>query len=83
MAVAHTRPAFPKNAYGLVGIPLIRGASGAGRLTQPPLRERKPGGRPPETEGNPQAMRHTRPDPRLDNTAGQSATQHLERSSPK
>ena len=25
-AVAHTRPAFPKNAYGLVGIPLIRGA---------------------------------------------------------
>ena len=35
MAVAHTRPAFPKNAYGLFGITLIRGASGAGRLTQP------------------------------------------------
>ena len=30
-AVARTRPAFPKNAYGPVGIPLIRGASGAGR----------------------------------------------------
>ena len=29
-AVAHTRPAFPKNAYGPVGIPLIRGALGAG-----------------------------------------------------
>ena len=38
-AVAHTRPAFPKNAYGPVGIPLIRGASGAGRWTQPPRRE--------------------------------------------
>ena len=33
-AVAHTRPAFPRNAYGPVGIPLIRGASGAGRLIQ-------------------------------------------------
>ena len=32
-AVAHTRPAFPKNAYGPVGIPLIRGASDAGRST--------------------------------------------------
>ena len=29
-AVADTRPAFPKNANGPVGIPLIRGASGAG-----------------------------------------------------
>ena len=38
-AVAHTHPAFPKNAYGPVGIPLIRGASGPGRLTQPPRRE--------------------------------------------
>ena len=38
-AVAHTRPAFPQNAYGPVGIPLIKGASGAGRLTQPSRRE--------------------------------------------
>ena len=38
-AVAHTRPAFPKNAYGPVSIPLIRGASGAGQWTQPPQRE--------------------------------------------
>ena len=38
-AVAHTRPAIPKNAYGPVGIPLIRGASGAGWLTQPLRRE--------------------------------------------
>ena len=37
-AVAHTHPAFPKNAYGPVGIPLIRGASGTGRLTQPSQR---------------------------------------------
>ena len=35
-AVAHTRPAFAKNAYGPVGIPLIRGTSGAGQWTQPP-----------------------------------------------
>ena len=41
------------------------------------------GGRPPEAVGNPQAPRHTLPEPRPDNTAGQSATQHLERSSPK
>ena len=41
------------------------------------------GWRPPEAEGIPQAPRHTRLDPCLDNTAGQSATQHLERSSPK
>ena len=34
-AVAHTRPAFPKNAHGPVGIPLIRGASGAGQSTPP------------------------------------------------
>ena len=27
-ALAHTRPAFPKNAYGPVGIPFIRGTSG-------------------------------------------------------
>ena len=38
-AIAHMRQAFAKNAYGPVGIPLIRGASGAGRLTQPPQRE--------------------------------------------
>ena len=37
-AVAHTRPAFAKNAYGPVGISLIRGASRAGRLTQPSRR---------------------------------------------
>ena len=71
-AIAHTRPAFPKNPYGPVGIPLIRGASGV-----------KAWGSPPDAEGIPKAPRHTRPDPCLDNTAGQSATQHLERSSPK
>ena len=38
-AEAHTRPTIPKNAYGPVGIPLFRGASGAGRWNQPPRRE--------------------------------------------
>ena len=37
-AVVHTRKAFSKNARGPVGIPLISGASGTGRLTQPPQR---------------------------------------------
>ena len=51
-AVAHTRPAFPKNALGPIGIPLVRGASGAGHLTQPPSKGGKSlGGRPPEAEG--------------------------------
>ena len=51
-AVAHTRPAFPKNAYGPVGIPLIRGASGAGRSNPPPEGGNSLGGRPPEADGN-------------------------------
>ena len=38
-AAAHTRSAFPQNAHGPVGIQLIRGASGVGRLTQLPQRE--------------------------------------------
>ena len=42
-AVAHTCPAFPKNTYGPVRILLIRGGSGAERLTQPPRTEYKPG----------------------------------------
>ena len=46
-AVAHTRPTFPKNAYGPVGISFIRGASGAGQLTQPSLGEWKPEGKAP------------------------------------
>ena len=37
-AVAHTRPAYAKNAYNPVGIPFIRSAPGAGRLTQPSRR---------------------------------------------
>ena len=30
-AVAHTRPEFAKNVLGPVGIPRVRGASGAGQ----------------------------------------------------
>ena len=64
-AVAHTRPAFPKNAYGPVGIPLIRGASGAGRWTQHLRREWKPGGKAPGGRRKIiQSPSHTRPDPR-------------------
>ena len=63
-AVAHTRPEFAKNTLGPVGIPLVRGASGAGQWTQPPSKGGKSlGGRPPEAEGNLQVPRHTRPDP--------------------
>ena len=63
-AVAHTRPAFPKNAYGPVGIPLIRGASGAWRLNPTSPKGVKAWGegplRPKEII---QLPRHTRPDP--------------------
>ena len=62
-AVAHTRPEFPRNAYGPVGIPLIRGASGAGRWTQPPRREWKPGGKAPWGRRKIfHSPSHTRPD---------------------
>ena len=37
-AVAHTRPEFVKNTLGPFGIPLVRGASGAGQWTQPSRR---------------------------------------------
>ena len=50
----HT-PGISKNAYGPVGIPLFRGASGAGRLTKTPEGGKRLGGRP-------QSPRHTRPD---------------------
>ena len=81
-AVAHTRPAFPKNTYGLVGIPLIRGASGAGRLTQPYRREVKPGERPSEAEGNyPAAKTHSARSVPAASMAGRNATQQLEKHS--
>ena len=51
-AETHTRPAFPKNAYGLVGIPLIMGASGAGRSNPTSEGSKSLGGRPPEAEEN-------------------------------
>ena len=45
-------PGVPKNALGPVGIPLVRGASGAGQLTQPPSKGGKSlVGKPPEAEG--------------------------------
>ena len=63
-AVDHTRPGFPKNAYGPVGIPLIRGASGAGRLTQPSSKGGKSLGKGPlRPKENFQSPSHTRPDP--------------------
>ena len=47
-AVAHTRPEFAKNALGPVGLPLVRGDSGAGQWTQPPSKGGKSlGGKAP------------------------------------
>ena len=60
-AVAHTRLAFPKNAYGPVGIPLIRGASGAGWST-PHEGGNSLGGGPMRPKEIIQLPRHTRPD---------------------
>ena len=70
-------PGIPKNAYGPVGIPLIRGASGTGRLTQPPN-----GGkslRPKEISRYRDTLGQIRA---ADNTAGRSATRQLERFRP-
>ena len=55
-------PGISKNAYGPVSIPLMRGASGAGRWTTPEG-GKSLGEAPPEAEGNLQVPRHTRPDP--------------------
>ena len=63
--------------------PLLGAPQAPGDEPNPTKGSKSLGGRPPEAKGIPQAPRHTRPDPCLDNTAGQSATQHLERPSPK
>ena len=55
-------PGISKNAYGPVGIPLIRGASGTGRWP-PPEGVKAWEDDLPEAEGNLQVPRHTRPDP--------------------
>ena len=68
-AVAHTRPEFVKNTLGPFGIPLVRGASGAGQWTQPSRRPKEIS-RYRDTLGQIRAA---------DNTAGRSATRHLER----
>ena len=79
-AVAHTRPAFQKNAYGPIGIPLIRGVSGTGwwppkgvkALGEGPLRPKEIS-RYQHILGQISAA---------DNTAGRRATRHLERFRP-
>ena len=64
--------------------PLLGAPQAPGDKPNLPEGSKSLGGRPPEAVGNtPQAPRHTRPDPRPDSTAGQSATQHLERSRPR
>ena len=80
-AVAHTRPEFPKMPTAPSAFPLLGAPQAPGDKPNLPEGSKSLGGRPPEAVGNtPQAPRHTRPDPRLDATAGQSATQHLKRS---
>ena len=79
-AVAHTRPEFAKNALGPVGIPLVRGASGAGQWTQPPRKGVKAWGEGPLRPKEISRYRDTLGQIRAaDNTAGRSATRHLER----
>ena len=75
-AVAHTRPAFPKNASGPVGIPLIRGASGAGWSTQPKgvIAWGEDALRPKEIIQLPRHTGQIRP---AASTAGRSATRQL------
>ena len=74
----HT-PGIPKNAKGPVGIPLIRGASGAGQWTQPTPEGGKSLGdgplRPKEISKYQDTLGQIRA---VDNTAGRSATRHLE-----
>ena len=83
-AVAHTRPEFPKMPTAPSAFPLLGAPQAPGDKPNLPEGSKSLGGRPPEAVGNtPQAPRHTRPDPRLDATAGQSATQHLKRSWPR
>ena len=83
-AVAHTRPEFPKMPTAPSAFPLLGAPQAPGDKPNLPEGSKSLGGRPPEAVGNtPQAPRHTRPDPRLDNTAGQSATRHLKRSWPR
>ena len=53
-------PGMDKNTFSPVGIPLIRGASAPGNKTEG---SKSLGGRSPETGGNLQLPRHTRPDP--------------------
>ena len=78
-----TRAGVPKNAtapsaFSLLGAPQAPGdkpnlPKGVKAWEEGPWGRRK----------KPQAPRHTRPDPCPDSTAGQSATQHLERSRPR
>ena len=83
-AVAHTCPEFPKMPTAPSAFPLLGAPQAPGDKPNLPEVSKSLGERPPEAVGNtPQEPRHTRPDPRPDNTAGQSATRHLERSRPR
>ena len=79
-AVAHTRPEFPKMPTAPSAFPLLGVPQAPGDIPNLPEGSKSLGGRPPEAVGNPQEPRHTLPELRPDNRAGQSATQHLERS---
>ena len=71
-------PGISKNAYGLVCIPLIRGASGAGRYPTPKEVKAWPEGplKPKEISMYRDTLGQIRA---ADNTTGRSATRHMER----
>ena len=79
-AVAHTRPAFPKNAYGPVGIPLVIGRLRCQAMNPTLPKEVKAWGegllRPKEISRYRDTLGQIHA---ADNTAGRSATRHLER----
>ena len=73
-------PCMVKNTYGSVGIPLIRGTSGSGQLTQPPQGIKAWGDGPLRLEEI-SSCRDTLSQIRAAvNTAGRNASQQLERS---
>ena len=62
-AVAHPRPSFPKMTTAPSAFLLSLALQAPGDEPNPPEVGKSLGGRPPETEGNLQVPRHTRPDP--------------------
>ena len=81
-AVAHTRPAFPKMPTAPSAFPLLGVPQALGDEPNLPKGSKSLGGRPPEAEGNyPAAKTHPARSVPAASTAGQNATQQLEKRS--